>query len=108
MTEVSSDCFGAGGSYRMDIRDSMMVLLSQNTGSDDLTISISGNLGADGGGSHVASEYSSGPLTGYMTSVCAAGDPSVNHLFIIDSTVSPSATHTYDTGTNSDNDSVSG
>ena len=59
MQEIASDCFGAGGSYMMDIRTSMMVLLSQNTGDADLTISISGNLGADGGGSHVASEYSS-------------------------------------------------
>merc|ERR1719498_900488 len=108
MEVIASDCFGAGGSYMMDIRNSMMVLLSHNTGHADLTISISGNLGADGGGTHVGSEFSSGPLTGYMTSVCAAGDPSVNHLFIFDGTLSPSATHTYDTNTNSDNDSVSG
>ena len=108
MTVVASDCFGTGGSYMMDIRNSMMVLLSQNTGDADLTISISGNLGADGSGSHVGSEFSSGPLTGYMTSVCAAGDPSVNHLFIIDGTLSPSASHTFSTNTDSDADSVSG
>ena len=108
MEVVSSDCFGAGGSYMMDIRNPMLLLLTQTTGTDDLTISISGDLGADGGGLHVASEYASGPMVGYMTSVCQAGDPSVNHLFIIDGSISPSATNTYDTGTNSDNDSVSG
>jgi hypothetical protein len=32
MNEVTSNCFGPGGSYKMDIRNSMMVLLSHNTG----------------------------------------------------------------------------
>ena len=69
MTQVASDCFGAGGSYRMDIRTSMMVLLAQNTGDSELTFSISGNLGADGSGNHVASQFTVGTLTGYRTSV---------------------------------------
>eukprot|EP01052_Picozoa_sp_SAG31_P007963 SAG31_NODE_391_length_16344_cov_15.753339_5_plen_361_part_00 len=108
MLEVSSDCFGSGGSYRMDLLNSMMVLISHNTGDEDLTITISGDLGADGQGSHAASEYTAGPLRGYMTSVCDATDPSVNHLFIIDFTLSPDASHTFDTSTNEDQDSVSG
>ena len=89
MDVVSSECFGSGGSYMMDIRNSMMVLLTQNSGTAELTVSISGNLGADGGGTHVTAEYSSGSLTAYMTSVCAAGDPSVNHLWVVDGSVSP-------------------
>ena len=43
-----------------------------------------------------------------MTSVCAANDPSVNHLFVIDSSMSPAASHTFNTATDSDDDSVSG
>ena len=109
MTVIPSDCFGSGGSYMMDIRTSMMVLLTQNTGVAELTISISGNLGADGGGTHVSSSFSSGSLVGYMTSVCAAGsDPSVNHLFVIDATLSPNAEHTFNPNTDSDADSVAG
>jgi len=109
MNEVSSNCFGPGGSYKMDLRNSMMVLLSHNTGTSDLTLSISGNLGADNGGAHVASKYDSGSLTGYMTSVCTAGaDPSVNHLFVIDRTLSPHAAHNYNAATDSDADGVSG
>ena len=108
MEPVASDCFGAGGSYMMDIRTSMMLLLAQNTGNSELTFSISGNLGADGSGTHIASQYSSGTLTGYMTSVCAANDPSVNHLFIIDSDVSPGAAHVFSASTDSDSDGVSG
>ena len=72
MELVTSDCFGFGGSYMMDIRSSMMMLLSQNSGNTDLTLSISGNLGADGGGSYSASEYSSGSFVGYTTSTCNA------------------------------------
>lgn len=109
MNEVTSNCFGPGGSYKMDLRNSMMVLLSHNTGTSAMTLSISGNLGADGSGTHVASKYDSGSLTGYMTSVCTAGaDPSVNHLFVIDRTLSPHAAHNYNAATDSDADGVSG
>ena len=69
MNEVTSNCFGPGGSYKMDIRNSMMVLLSHNTGTSAMTLSISGNLGADGSGLHVSSKFDSSSLTGYMTSV---------------------------------------
>eukprot|EP01052_Picozoa_sp_SAG31_P007604 SAG31_NODE_365_length_16833_cov_98.502032_3_plen_80_part_00 len=43
---VNSNCFGAGGSYQMDIRNSMMILLSQNVHSTQITFQIDGNLGA--------------------------------------------------------------
>ena len=66
MEAVASDCFGTGGEYRMDIRTSMMLLVTQNTGSEPLTVSISGNLGADGSGTHVTSEYASGSLLGKL------------------------------------------
>ena len=43
MEPIASDCFGAGGSYMMDMFTSMMILLSQNTGTEPLTISIGGD-----------------------------------------------------------------
>eukprot|EP01052_Picozoa_sp_SAG31_P055540 SAG31_NODE_15392_length_757_cov_1.458967_1_plen_252_part_11 len=43
-----------------------------------------------------------------MSMVCAASDPSVNHLWIVDSSLSPLATHTVNADTNSDMDEVSG
>ena len=104
MSEFHSSCFGPGGSYKMDLRTSMMVLMSHNSGTSDLVFSISGNLGADGAGTYVASSYSAGSLTGYMTSVCNAGDPSVNHLYVIDHTVSPHAAHTVNSHTDPDAD----
>lgn len=44
---------------------------------------ISGNLGADGGGSTDSSTISIGSWKGYIKRVYAAGDPSVNHLIIV-------------------------
>ena len=109
MTAVDSNCFGQGGIYMMDLRSSMMVMLTRNTHHEDLTISISGNLGADGAGVRITANFTSGPLTGFMTSVCgAAGIPSVNHLFIINGAISPDAAHEVDPSTDSDGDSVSG
>ena len=109
MEEVSSDCFGAGGSYKMSLRSSMMVLLSRNTGSASMTISIGGNLGADGGGTHRRETFRQGDMVGYMTNVCAAdGDPSISHLFVIDESLSPNVHHTVNPYTNSDFDEVSG
>ena len=54
MTVVDSDCFGSGGQYRMDLRESMMVVVARGSphpswqGEWDFT--ITGNLGADGNG----------------------------------------------------------
>ena len=109
MVPIPSECFGAGGTYMMDVRSSMMVLLANNSDSDTLTISISGDLGADGGGTRVALEFSSGPLRGFSTHVCGAGtDPTINHLFIVDASLSPGVSHQPGTGTLKDDDSVSG
>lgn len=89
--EAASDCFGPGGTYRMDIRSSMMILLAANTPVKHLSITITGNLGADGGGNFQHRDFTEGTLSGF--SVCGATDPSINHLFVVDSTTSPSASH---------------
>ena len=105
---VQSDCFGTGGSYRMDLGGAMMILLATNTGTVPLTVSISGNLGADNGGSTSHSDFTSGSLTGFMSTVCGTNDPSINHLFVIDGHLSPDAAHTGDERTDSDADEVAG
>ena len=60
-------------------------------------------------GDHIATNFSSGHLIGFMTSVCgAAGRPSVNHMFIINGAISPNAAHEVNPNTDSDGDFVSG
>ena len=115
MDLVPSTCFGPGSSsYRMEIRDAMMVLLSQNTGAESLTVRISGWLGTNDGGNRTSFSHTLGNLTGYTTSVCGATGldghrvPSINHLFVIDSSMSPGARHTSAVETHSDDDEISG
>ena len=108
MVEVQSDCFGAGGSYMMDLRPSMMVLVTQNTDALQMSIQISGSLGANGGGLRETTSFTFGRLTGYMSSVCGAETPSVNHLFIIDGQLSPDVRRHLESGTDEDDDGVSG
>lgn len=56
--------------------------------------SLAASFGAGGAGEHVTTSFTSGPLRGYMTSVCAVGDdPIVNHLFVIDGSSSPDVAH---------------
>lgn len=78
---VESACFGGGDGamYMMDQLSSGMVLLSQNTGSDEMTFYVKGNLGADGGGQHVPDSFEEGRWKGYMTMTCNGhgNDPSV-------------------------------
>lgn len=111
-TFVPSDCFGAGGSYLMLFGSSAMAVVSQNylqDNTDTLSIKIEGNLGADGSGQRVVSEFSSGKYTGYLTATCGGGDPTVNHLFIVDKSLSPNAVHpTPPSNTDIDTDEVRG
>ena len=37
-----------------------------------ISFTVEGNLGADGGGDYVHTDFQSGVFTGYMTSVCPA------------------------------------
>lgn len=50
-----------------------------------------------------------GLRTGYLTSICASGRLSVNHLTVIDQTLSPNATFSAANGSKaSDNSTISG
>ena len=72
--------------------------------------SITGNLGADGSGSVSTSILNSSAngvnYTGYVKRVYNAGDPSINHLIIIEN--DPTVSRTYLTNTNNENHRVNG
>ena len=93
----------------MDLRTSMMIMLTENSGTTDIDFTVSGDLGADGGGQQDSADYQSGSLTGFMSTVCGAGgDPSINHLFVVDSSLSPHITHVVPDSTGTVIETVSG
>jgi len=69
-----------GQSFVMDLDTSSMFVVT--TASGTAVWQISGNVGADGGGSRVSQTYNSGPAYGYRGTVCGVGDPSVNHMWV--------------------------
>jgi len=68
------------------------------------SISITGGLGADGGGFVERGSYQSGRWNGFWKVVYGESDPSVNHLWITDA---PSATHKISTDSDKDFDELS-
>lgn len=74
------------------------------------TFSIEGNLGADGIGSvnnALLSSASNGiTYSGFVKRVYSAGDPSVNHLIIVENT--PGISQTFSTNTDNDNHAING
>ena len=95
----------AGVSYFTRKYDGLFVLIA-DYGSND-SFDISGDLGADGGGNVVLSEFDAGSgYYAFVKSVVNAGDPSVNHLILAPS--DPGLSRTAPTSTNSDDHTVSG
>lgn len=74
------------------------------------SFSINGNLGADGGGfadATVLNTTKNGvSYSGFVKRVYSAGDPSVNHLIIVEN--KPGLSHTYTTNTNDDQHTLTG
>jgi len=104
-----SDCFGAGGSFRMDMRQSMLVLVTKNEANAELDVHITGSTGADGHGVKTTRRFRSGNLEGFGSTLCgASGDPAIHHLFIIDAMLSPHVRHVHDGALHSDDDAVHG
>ena len=93
---------GASGSYFTRKYPGLFVFAADLDGVD--YFEITGNLGADGSGT--ASEEiitvanNCDAYTGFVKRVFGAGDPSVNHLIIVES--HPSLSHTWATNTNDD------
>lgn len=105
---VSSVNLGSGGSYFTRKHPGLFVFAADVSGL--AYYEITGNLGADGSGSTdlatLTSTRGSTVYKGFVKRVYNAGDPSVNHLIIIED--NGVATHTGATDTNNDYHRVSG
>lgn len=100
-TLSSSSYFGLPGNY-FTAKFPGLFVLAANT--DISNFSIFGNLGADGSGSvdgHVLTlSYKGKNFKGFIKRVYGAGDPSVNHLMIVED--NGTVTHNYSFSTDSD------
>ena len=101
-TIVDSADFGTNGRYITRKYPGLFVLVAEMTDVD--YFEITGDLGADGGGSAdgaiLQSHMFGATYYGFVKRVYNAGDPSVNHLIIVAD--NPSADHTFATYTNDD------
>ena len=114
---VDTGCFGPGGSYRMGQLGDMWIFLTHNAGDSPLDFMVLGQLGADNAGSVTEFVLEAPPFIGFVKRVCGAGDPSINHLIVVDSSGGlPSHSCDYERGsacntaasTDLDDDIVSG
>lgn len=99
---VASSDFGGGGRYFTRKYPGLFVLVAELDGVD--YFEINGNLGADGGGSvdgaTLQARVAGSDFYGFVKRVYGAGDPSVNHLIIVQE--NDAASHEFATDTNSD------
>lgn len=99
---------GPTGSYFTRKHPGLFVFAADIDGVD--YFEITGNLGADGGGTAsdeiITLTNSCGTFTGFVKRVSGAGDPSVNHLIIVED--HPSLSHTWSTNTDNDQHRVLG
>ncbi|HEX3601183.1 MAG TPA: proprotein convertase P-domain-containing protein, partial [Lacipirellulaceae bacterium] len=99
--------FGPGSQYFTAKFPGLFVMAANNTSIN--SFAISGDNGADGGGSTFADQLSTtvnGQLyTIYVKRVYNAGDPSINHILIVPGN-GAGITHTYSTNTNDDYDNL--
>jgi hypothetical protein len=101
-TVVSSPAFGFGGRYFTRKYPGLFVLAAEMNGVD--AFEVSGGLGADGEGSVdgtvMHARMAGSDFYGFVKRVWDAGDPSVNHLIIVQD--APSAAHEFSMDTNND------
>jgi subtilisin family serine protease len=99
---TTSPYFGSGGRYFTRKYPGLFVLVADLDGVDDFE--INGNLGADGGGSVdgaiLEARTAGADFRGFAKRVYGAGDPSVNHLVIVQE--NDAASHEFAIDTNSD------
>lgn len=99
---VASPYFGNSGRYFTRKYPGLFVLVADLDGVDDFE--INGNLGADGEGSVdgaiLEARTAGADFRGFVKRVYGAGDPSVNHLVIVQE--NDAASHEFATDTNSD------
>ena len=105
---VSDAAFGAGGQYFTVKYPGLFVMAADINNVGDFN--ISGNNGADGGGNMDATTLTATrcgiTYKGFVKRVYNAGDPSINHLIIVQD--NSSLNHTYDTNTDNDLDDLAG
>lgn len=103
---VSSHSAWGGKSYLTNVKNNIFFLVGEIGDGVD-TFSVTGNLGADGGGSVDTVKISYGGYDAYIKRVYGAGsDPSVNHMFIVKS--GSTLSHSVSINTDLDDDSISG
>lgn len=103
---TNETAWGTGGEYFTDVQNNIF-FLSAKVGPEIDQFTITGNLGADGGGLSDTTVISYSGYRAYVKRVYGAGsDPSVNHMMIVpeDATV----THTFATSTDNDFDRLTG
>ncbi len=99
-TVQTNVAFGPSGEYFTCKVNGLFVMVADLDNVSDF--SITGNLGADGSGQVAASTISTSVngvnYIGFVKSVYAAGDPSINHLIIVEQSVGATRTHLTTTG----------
>ena len=100
---TGDNLFNVGSTFYFTLQKPGMFLLAADM-TDMSSFAISGNLGADGSGSTTGWTLSSEIGKSFFRRVCNAGDPSVNHLFVIPSDAV--ANQSYSSSTDSDNHSL--
>ncbi|HXV12710.1 MAG TPA: choice-of-anchor D domain-containing protein [Candidatus Krumholzibacteria bacterium] len=99
---VDSPRFGAGGRYFTRKYPGLFVLVAEMDNVE--YFEIDGNLGADGGGSVdgavLHARTAGADFLGFVKRVYGAGDPSVNHMIIVQE--NEGASHEFSTDTNRD------
>jgi len=108
-TVQSSDTyFGTGSQYFTNLYPGLFVMVAKDVSITDFE--IDGNLGSDGDGQADLFDYtlslSGNDFSVYCKRVWDAGDPSVNHIFIVN-TIDPNITHDADLSTDDDRDTIS-
>merc|ERR1711957_444988 len=90
-------------SYSMDIVSNGISVMLFDEVSPGTSVSISGNLGSDGGGAVGNGAYDYNGWHAYWKQIHSATDSSVTHLWITDA---PDAEHVFESATNNDVDSL--
>ncbi len=104
---TDEDAFGINGKYFTMFKNNIFIL-SATVGDGFTNFFISGNLGADGNGSVDTLDFTYNGYNIYVKRVYGAGStPSLNHVFILDSSaVTATTEHKYSSNTNSDYDEI--
>jgi hypothetical protein len=103
-TGEETNYFGEGSEYFTNTYPGLFVMSAYGVSVDQF--SITGDLGADGAGQVEANQFTYEGYTIYTKFVYNAGDPSVNHLIIVN-TIDEAISHTYDENPNGDDDTIS-